>query len=103
MLAAAWIAGRSRGQGQAPVLPPWWPKQRWPARFEAKGQAGLDRLKQDKMQQICSEYEGKPVPDELAQQIIGKPSARLPGRWPVLPVAMAVRRSPGRYRIAEQR
>ena len=45
--------------------------------FEAKGQAGLDRLKQDKMQQICSEYEGKPVPDELAQQIIDEASAGL--------------------------
>ncbi|MGE4072357.1 MAG: sulfur oxidation c-type cytochrome SoxX [Lysobacterales bacterium] len=43
--------------------------------FEAKGQAGLDRLKQDEMQRICSEYEGKQVPDDLARQIIDEASA----------------------------
>jgi L-cysteine S-thiosulfotransferase len=38
--------------------------------FEPKGQAGLDRLQQDAMQQICSNYEGQVVPDDLAKQII---------------------------------
>lgn len=43
--------------------------------FEAKGQAGLDRLQQDAMQKICSEYEGKTVPDDLAKQIIDEATA----------------------------
>ena len=43
--------------------------------FEAKGQAGLDRLEQNTMQAICSEYEGRAVPPELAQQIIAEASA----------------------------
>jgi L-cysteine S-thiosulfotransferase len=43
--------------------------------FEPKGQAGLDRLEQDAMQKICSEYEGKTVPDDLAKQIIDEATA----------------------------
>jgi len=39
------------------------------ASFEPKGQAGLDRLEQNDMQKICSEYEGKTVPAELAKEI----------------------------------
>lgn len=38
--------------------------------FEPQGQAGMDRLEQNAMQKICSDYEGKPVPDDLAKQII---------------------------------
>jgi sulfur-oxidizing protein SoxX len=48
--------------------------------FRPQGQAGLDRLQQNTMQRICSEYEGKPVPDDLARQIIDEAAAavRLP-------------------------
>ncbi|HWT16556.1 MAG TPA: sulfur oxidation c-type cytochrome SoxX [Patescibacteria group bacterium] len=45
------------------------------ASFEPKGQAGLDRLEQNDMQRICSEYEGQSVPNELAQQIIDAATA----------------------------
>lgn len=39
--------------------------------FEAKGQAGLDRLKQTKQQYECSKYEymGKPMPAEMSKQL----------------------------------
>lgn len=43
--------------------------------FHPQGQAGLDRLQQNSMQRICSEYEGKPVPDDLAKQIIDAATA----------------------------
>ena len=43
--------------------------------FYPQGQAGLDRLQQNTMQKICSEYEGKPVPDDLAKQIIAEATA----------------------------
>ena len=43
--------------------------------FEPQGQAGMDRLEQNAMQKICSEYEGKPVPDDLAKQIIDAATA----------------------------
>lgn len=43
--------------------------------FHPQGQAGLDRLQQNAMQKICSEYEGKPVPDDLAKQIIAEATA----------------------------
>jgi len=43
--------------------------------FEPLGQAGLDRLQQNTMQKVCSEYEGKPVPDDLAKQIIAEAAA----------------------------
>ncbi len=43
--------------------------------FEALGQAGLDRLQQNHMQQVCSEYEGKPIPEDLAKRIIDEATA----------------------------
>lgn len=43
--------------------------------FEPKGQAGLDRLDQNEMQRICSEYEGRPLPTDLAQKIIDAATA----------------------------
>jgi sulfur-oxidizing protein SoxX len=43
--------------------------------FYPLGQAGLDRLQQNPMQRICSEYEGKPIPDDLAKQIIDEATA----------------------------
>lgn len=53
--------------------------------FEPRGQAGLDRLEQNAMQRICSEYEGKPVPDDFAAEIIAQATAavRFPadGQW----------------------
>jgi sulfur-oxidizing protein SoxX len=45
------------------------------ASFEPRGQAGMDRLEQNEMQRICSEYEGKPLPNELAQKIIDAATA----------------------------
>lgn len=43
--------------------------------FQPQGQAGMDRLQQNAMQKICSDYEGKPVPDDLAKQIIDTATA----------------------------
>lgn len=43
--------------------------------FHPQGQAGLDRLQQNTMQKICSEYEGKAIPDDLAKQIIDEATA----------------------------
>lgn len=38
--------------------------------FAPRGQAGMDRLVQDETQQICSKYEGLPVPPELAAKLM---------------------------------
>ncbi|MCB1564912.1 MAG: sulfur oxidation c-type cytochrome SoxX [Xanthomonadales bacterium] len=43
--------------------------------FETSGQAGMDRLEQDHMQRICSEYEGRPVPAEDAKKIAADATA----------------------------
>ncbi len=43
--------------------------------FQAKGQAGLNRLEQNNMQAVCSEFEGQAVPPELAKRIIDEASA----------------------------
>ncbi len=37
--------------------------------FNARGQAGLDRLEQDETQRACSEYAPKPPPAEVASRI----------------------------------
>jgi L-cysteine S-thiosulfotransferase len=39
------------------------------ASFKPKGQAGMDRLNQDDVQRICSEYADKKLPDSLAKKI----------------------------------
>lgn len=39
------------------------------ASFKPKGQAGMDRLDQDEVQRICSEYAEKKLPDSLAKKI----------------------------------
>lgn len=57
--------------------------------FVARGIAGLDRLDQDMVQQLCTEYAGKALPPAIADQItasqlktIVKPaSGRLMGDW----------------------
>jgi sulfur-oxidizing protein SoxX len=45
--------------------------------FQPKGQAGLDRLEQNPMQAICSEYEGKALPDDKAKLIIDAATANV--------------------------
>jgi L-cysteine S-thiosulfotransferase len=39
------------------------------ASFRESGQAKLDRLNQDDMQRLCSEYAQKPMPREIAQKL----------------------------------
>jgi sulfur-oxidizing protein SoxX len=39
------------------------------ASFKESGQAKLDRLDQDDMQRMCSEYAGKPMPKEVAAKL----------------------------------
>ncbi len=59
------------------------------ASFAAKGIAGIDRLNQDDVQRLCTEYADKPVPADLADKIqkaqlaaIKKPaSGKLTGDW----------------------
>lgn len=43
--------------------------------FKPLGQAMLDRLAQDEVQRICSEYEGREVPADLAAQITAESSS----------------------------
>ncbi|HEV8500685.1 MAG TPA: sulfur oxidation c-type cytochrome SoxX [Casimicrobiaceae bacterium] len=48
--------------------------------FQAKSQAGLDRLDQDETQRVCSEYFGKPVPPDVAARL---EKSNLAGvKWP---------------------
>ena len=37
--------------------------------FKERGQAKLDRLEQDDMQRLCSEYQGKPLPKDVAEKV----------------------------------
>jgi sulfur-oxidizing protein SoxX len=37
--------------------------------FKERGQAKLDRLDQDDMQKLCSQYEGKPLPKDVADKL----------------------------------
>jgi sulfur-oxidizing protein SoxX len=39
------------------------------ASFKERGQAKLDRLDQDDMQKLCSQYEGKPLPKDIADKL----------------------------------
>jgi len=39
------------------------------ASFNARGQAGLDRLDQDETQKVCSEYANRPLPASVAEKI----------------------------------
>lgn len=57
--------------------------------FAARGIAGMDRLDQDEVQKICTEFAEKPLPAELAEKInalqlksVKKPdSGKLMGDW----------------------
>src|SRR5687768_9428184 len=37
--------------------------------FKERGQAKLDRLDQDDMQRLCSQYEGKPMPKDVVDKL----------------------------------
>ena len=37
--------------------------------FKERGQAKLDRLNQDDMQKLCSQYEGKPMPKDVTDRV----------------------------------
>jgi sulfur-oxidizing protein SoxX len=39
------------------------------ASFKEHGQAKLDRLDQDEVQRLCTEYQGKPLPKEVAEKL----------------------------------
>jgi sulfur-oxidizing protein SoxX len=39
------------------------------ASFKERGQAKLDRLDQDDMQRLCSQYEGKPMPKDVVDKL----------------------------------
>lgn len=59
------------------------------ASFAAKGIAGMDRLDQDEVQRLCTEYADKPLPADIAERIrtaqlatVRKPSSgKLMGDW----------------------
>ena len=59
------------------------------ASFAARGIAGMDRLDQDEVQKLCTEYAGKTLPPEVADRIrksqletVRKPaSGKLMGDW----------------------
>ena len=63
------------GPQVAPAAPPQAASAAIADSFQAKGQAGLDRLQQNPMQAICSEFEGKNVPSDQAKLIIDAASA----------------------------
>jgi L-cysteine S-thiosulfotransferase len=48
--------------------------------FRERGQAKLDRLNQDEMQRLCSEYDGKPLPESVAKRIENANQASI--QWP---------------------
>ena len=50
------------------------------ASFVARGQAKLDRLDQDETQKLCSEYAGKPLPNDVAEKIEKANLASI--KWP---------------------
>lgn len=50
------------------------------ASFKARGQAGLDRLDQDDMQKLCSEYAGKVPPKDVVDKIEKANFASI--KWP---------------------
>lgn len=54
--------------------------------FNAKGQAGLDRLDQDETQRLCTLYANKPLPKDVAEMIekLNLASIKWPadGKWP---------------------
>ncbi len=50
------------------------------ASFKARGQAGMDRLDQDDMQKLCSEYAGKVPPKEIVERIEKANFASI--KWP---------------------
>ena len=37
--------------------------------FKERGQAKLDRLDQDDMQRLCSQYEGRPMPKDVVDKL----------------------------------
>jgi sulfur-oxidizing protein SoxX len=39
------------------------------AGFKDRGQAKVDRIDQDRLQKLCSSYEGRPIPKDVAAQI----------------------------------
>ena len=50
------------------------------ASFSERGQAKLDRLVQDDMQKVCSEYSGKALPKDVAERIEKANLASI--KWP---------------------
>lgn len=50
------------------------------ASFVARGQAKLDRLDQDETHKLCSEYAGKPLPNDVAEKIEKANLASI--KWP---------------------
>jgi L-cysteine S-thiosulfotransferase len=50
------------------------------ASFNARGQAGLDRLDQDETQKLCTDYKAKAPPKDVAEKIEKLNLARI--KWP---------------------
>ncbi len=65
--AAAWIAGCATGPSDAETSAK--AAQVLKASFNARGQAGLDRLDQDETQKLCTQYGTKAPPKDVAEKI----------------------------------
>ncbi|HXA46422.1 MAG TPA: sulfur oxidation c-type cytochrome SoxX [Burkholderiaceae bacterium] len=84
---AVGVLGCASKMNDAPVAQPNLPSIK--ASFTARGVAGLDRLDQDEVQRLCTEYAQKPLPPEVAAKIqqsqmatiIHPASGKLIGNW----------------------
>ena len=65
--AAAWLVGCATGPSDAETSAK--AAQVMKASFNARGQAGLDRLDQDETQKLCTQYQAKAPPKEIAEKI----------------------------------
>jgi len=65
--AAAWLVGCATAPSDAETSAK--AAQVMKASFNARGQAGLDRLDQDETQKLCTEYKTKAPPKDVAEKI----------------------------------
>ena len=65
--AAAWLVGCATAPNDAEVSAK--AAQVMKASFNARGQAGLDRLDQDETQKLCTDYKTKAPPRDVAEKI----------------------------------
>ena len=76
--AAAWLIGCATAPSDAETSAK--AAQVMKASFNARGQAGLDRLDQDETQKVCTEYKAKAPPKDVAEKIEKQNLALI--KWP---------------------